>query len=350
MSIDPRRVIEDPKISYRAADGWIDAFTGTTTPVGWPTADNTGIAQFPGWVPAFTLTDDVLDVFEEGAVIEDFEFINTTVNVRAPNVTIRRCNMVNGAIVNEYGGTIYNHMTVEDTTIRSDPPGKWMATIFNTAILTAGFTCRRVAIIDTNEGIHTGGSLLPLADPDHPLGRTVRLYNCYTDIVSPVSSTTGIYCQYDADAAAADPTSPAVGDWIDWHGDTVQAEDGGEGGVPLIARNCRNGSRDLQNDDAFPCGASAIWYTRPLMSAPPDVDGLIVSGAGFTIHNGCGGKWRNVHIIQDSWTYGPTSFERWDNVTLWEDVFVSTLDGDGNPVPVARIPYGYPGYGPLDPL
>lgn len=350
MTIDPRRVIEDPKISYRAADGWIDALSGTFTPVGWPNRTNTGVAGIPGWEPTTEMTDSSLEVFDEGAVIEDLRITNGGIGVNAPHVTVRRCEIINGGIFNEYHGIHQNGLVIEDCTIRSDPPGKWMQNIYNTAVGFAGITMRRCAIFETNEGIHTGGSQLPLADPDDPLGYQFRMYNCYTEIWSPVSSETGVYCQYDADAAAADPTDPDVGSWIDWHGDCAQAEDGGFGGTPIKARNCYFWSRDQQNDDDFPCGASAIWYTRPTQSMPPDVDGLIVGGAGFSIHNGCGGRWRNVHVIQDSYYYGPLSFERWDNITLWEDVFLSTLDVDGNPVPVGRIPYGYPGYGPLDPL
>lgn len=360
MTIDPRRVIDDPKISYRAAGGWIDALSGTFTPLlGWPTATNVGVAAIPGWEPTRTLVDENLFMFEEGGVVEDVRIINGGIGVNVPHVTVRRCEIINGGIFNDYHSTWQNDMRIEDCTIRSDPPGLWMANIYNTAAGFAGFTMKRCAIIDTNEGIHTGGSDIPLADPDDPLGYGVKLYDCYTNVIGPRSSETGLYCQYDAAASAADPTHPPVGSWIDWHGDTIQAEDGptgsGLGGVPLTVRNCSNHSRDHTDPEDLispdlGCGASAIFYTRPGMSMPPDVENLIVEGAGFSIHNGCGGRWRNVHIIKDSYYYGPISFERWDNITLWEDVFISTWGEDGNPVPYGRVPFGYPGYGPLDPL
>jgi hypothetical protein len=360
-TIDPLYVIEDPKIHYRTATGWVDALSGAFKPVAFPTALTTGVyAADPTWTPTFEISNDNFTIIEPGAVVEDFRVTNGVVIIQAPHVTIRRAEIVNGTIVNEYGGIIYNGLTIEDVTMRCTPPGKWMQTIHNTAILTAGYTCRRVLIYDTNEGVHFGGSALPLADPSDPLGRTVRLYDCFTNIIGPVSAITGIYCMYDDQMVADDIFSGphSVGDWVDWHGDTCQAEDDGHGGVPLKVRNCSFMSRDHQARPTDPhhdygCGASAIWYTRPTQAAPPDVDGLMVSGAGYSIHNGCGGDWRNVYVEKDAYYYGPieTEPETWASVGIWDNICVATFNHTtGQPDTIfGRIPRGYPGYGPLDP-
>lgn len=323
-------IVNDPKVSYRTAGGWIDALSGVFTPdLGFPTATTVGVDAIPGWTPTATVVDDNVTVTEAGAVVEDLRIVNGVLIVRAPHVTVRRCETINGGFTNDYGLTVYNDCTFEDCTARATPPG--LGTPLNAAWGNAGYTCRRCAVIDTNEGWHTGASAasgFTLADPTDPKQFKVRLYDCFARITGP-------------------PDCSELG--IDYHGDVLQCFDGSNGGVPLVIRNCAFYS----NDDLPDCGASAILGCGYPQSQPIDLDGCIMYGAAISYHNDCGGKVRNLYIVEDAavffglgvddagWTrHDPDNWSAW-NVTLTPDGQIASK--------VASYPFGYPGFGPLDP-
>lgn len=315
------RTATDVQVSYRTEAGWVDALSGMLTPVQFPTATSVGVDAIPGWTPTFTITDDNYQVFDAGAVVEDIRVVNGTIYARAPHVTIRRCEVINGSITNEYGN-VHNGMVVEDCTIRASPAGA--AIPLNSAMGIAGYTVRRTAIIDTNEGPHTGFSDAVLDDPTDPLGYAVRIFDCYFQITGPMPC-----------------------DGIDYHGDILQCFDGGNGGVPLQIRN----STFISNDNLPDCGASAGIGSGVGQSGLHDIDGLILAGAAASYHNDCGGTVRNMYFVDNSWIYFPVSIDTpyWPLITEWS-AWTVVLDENGQPTTRTHsVPHGYPGYGPFDP-
>ena len=335
--------IENPKVQYRVAGGWVNALTGDTTPVpGFPTVSSVGVeAAAPGWEPVTVIEDQpggFIEIGEEGAVVEDFRFIDTTVIARAPHITFRRCEFVSNTLNNHVGGpTLYNGMVVEDCTFRNEPNGVTTGGVGNAAVSVAGMTLRRCLFNRVTEGIRTGGTTWALADGDDPLGYTVRIYDCYVGITGP---------------------DPCIG--IDYHGDCVQSSDTGlpGGGTPLRIRRCHFDSLDRDKDpDADPpevsplCGGNSCITTAFGHSQPWDIDGLILSGSGIGMYLRSGGDIRNTYFVDDSFVFGPltASDDDWELVTTWQG-YGCTLDGAGQVDEITgTIPFGYPGFGPYDP-
>ena len=130
------------------ADGDADA-----TPVdgAFPTQATTGVPA--GWTPA-QVVNGTYRITTPGAVVQDLQ-VNGSIEVAAPNVTIRRVEVVGGGIDNFAGPTCQSGLVVEDTTIRrgtgttraTDPP----------ALGAGGYTARRVEIDGLPEGFRVGG-------------------------------------------------------------------------------------------------------------------------------------------------------------------------------------------------
>lgn len=317
--------VYNPKIKVRTDGGWLDPLTGVTTPVEFPNATNVGVQAIPGWEPTSTVEGNI-NVFTAGTVLEDIDIINGSIILEAPDCTIRRCRILNGSILTTYSAVVYNHALVEDCTIELDPPGEYVPAA--TAFGTAGTLYRRCSLINVHEGWTTGGTNYTLANPDHPDGYAVRIYNCYCQLTGP-------------------------SDCHEWHGDGIQTVDFGAGGVglggtPLIIRNSTWRSIDRYTDP--PCIASSCMDAYFGQCQPVDFDRVLLSGATASFRGSAGGSVRNMFIEHDSWNFFPVSTDEdgWLRYTYW-DCRTCTLDGDGQPdVMVNRVQYGYPGYGPLD--
>jgi hypothetical protein len=317
--------VTDPKVKYRTATGWLDPLTGETSVIRYPTINTVGVNAIPGWTPTVTITDDNYRIIEPGAVVEDLHVINGSILVFAPHVTLRRCRIDNGAIINSDGPVVNNGLLIEDCTIESTPPSHEIPS--NSCIIIAGYTVRRTACINVNEGYSTGGTAFTLADPTDPNGYAVRMYDSITVI-----------------------HAPGAGPCPDYHGDGIQTVDiGGTGGTPLIIRNSVIKSIDFLPD----CGGSSCMDAFYGQSQPPDIDRLLLSGAAASYRGSAGGSIRNMVIENDKWAFFPVSIEeeRWAGVTHWDCVLCDGIDVDGQPGPlVARVPFGYPGFGPFDPV
>lgn len=316
----------DARIKIRTVDGWLDPLTGVTTPIVWPTEDNVGINAIAGWEPTAMVSDDNYRITTPGTVIEDMHLINGSFLVFAPNVTLRRCLITNGGITNYDAPVINNGMLVEDCTVVIDPPGSEIG--IHTVINMAGFTANRCAFLDVHEGIQTGGTAGPLADPDNPDGYKVRIYNSYFRGQSPGTGT--------------DPCP-------EFHGDLMQPVDfGGTGGTEFVVRNTV-----MWTVERNPyCGFSSCMDAYPGHCQPVDIDGLVLSGAAFSYRGNAGGSIKNLYINNNAWNFWPVTISEasWPLVTEWDCVVFNGLDVDGQPTePVGRIPYGYL-YGPPDPL
>jgi hypothetical protein len=322
--------VENPQVQYRVEGGWANALTGEITPIlGFPTDTTVGVDAIDGWEPSEIIEDEAGYVYlmEADAVYTDIRWLDTQVIVRAPRVTLRRCEVLGGAVFNEYSNHIANGFLFEDSTIRYTPPGRGI--VNSSAIGSAGFTTRRASILDVNEGFRTGGSEqvgCDLLDPDDPLGYTVRILDTYARITGPTP------CDFD------------------YHGDVWQCSDSGNpgGGVPCKIRNSRFRSIDQVGD----CAGTSCMISGAGHSLPLDIDGLIMGGAGYSFYYYVGGSIRNVYFEEDSpiLNYMTTDQATWDITTAWENVKVAILDEDGQPTTITgTIPFEWDGTVPDPP-
>ncbi|WP_454851929.1 hypothetical protein [Promicromonospora soli] len=83
----------------------------------------------------------------------------------------------------------------------------------------------------------------------------------------------------------------------DWHGDGIQGHDGGRVMV-------RQSTIMLEERDGCP-GNAPFFYPEDQGNTSLTVDGLLVSGGGYSFRAGTTGTVRNLRVVDDSWGYGP---------------------------------------------
>ena len=226
-----------------------------------PTATSAGVPA--GWAPDRSVTGDYT-VSTAGAVIEDLRITNGSLLVRAPNVTIRRVQVLGGVIDNQTNAC-FNGLTIEDTSITRGP-GQVTRDTDPSAIMVGGYTARNVSIIGVPEGFRVGG--------DSAGCGPVVIEDSYVHVIPPD------VCN-------------------DWHGDALQGYDG----PAVTVRNTV-----LRLTASRGCGATApFFYPSGQGNTHADIDGLVVDGGGYPFRLGTTGTVRNLHIIDNSWGYGPIS-------------------------------------------
>ena len=248
-----------------------------------PTRENAGTPA--GWTPLETV-DGGYRVSTPGAVVEDLR-INGTLVVAAPNVTVRRVQVVGGVIDNSDGDGCYGGLVVEDTTIEKGDAHT--LAVDPAAISPGGYTARRVKIEGLAEGFRVSGA-------ETGCGQVV-IEDSYADIRYPDT------CE-------------------DWHGDAVQGYVGG----PLVIRN----SRLIMEESDTCTGTAALFYPGGQQNTSYDIDGVIVAGGGFPVRLGTPGRVKNLMIVEDSWGFGPIDVAC-SLVTEWEASIVR-LDEAGQPI------------------
>jgi hypothetical protein len=244
-----------------------------------------------GWSPARTQSSD-LRVTKAGSVVENVRIVGANLIIDAPNVIVRKVEVLGGRIVNDPGPTCQNGLVLEDvsvvrganqTTRASDPP----------AIGTGGYTARRVKIDGTAEGFRVGGGNIGCG--------AVTIENSYASVRYPDECG-------------------------DWHGDGIQ----GYGGAKLTIRNVT-----LHMVEGRGCGGTApFFYPADQGNTSVDIDKLLVSGGGYPFRLGTGGKVRGLRVVDGSWHYGPVEV-RCSALSEWEAQVVS-VDANKQPTKVVK--------------
>ena len=157
-----------------------------------PTPDSVGVPAT--WKPKATYTHD-LRVSTPGAIVEDVMLVNANLQITAPNVTIRRVEILGGTI----NTGCRNGVVLQTVTIAKNV-GQITKDTDRPAVGPGGYSANRVKIDGLPEGFRVGGL------PDG-CGRVI-IRNSFVRIVSPD------VCN-------------------DWHGDGIQ----GYGGPPVLVRN-----------------------------------------------------------------------------------------------------------------
>ncbi|MFC7788620.1 DUF4082 domain-containing protein [Microbacterium sp. MAHUQ-60] len=258
--------------------------TAPTTPAAgrFPTASTTGIPS--GWTPKTKVTGDYW-VRTDGAVVEDLQITSGAIRVAAKNVTLRRISGTDASVSNYTNGVCYNGLKIEDssfvtkgrTTDSGDP-----------VIGPGGYTVNNVLIDGAPEGLRVGGKGLGCGD--------VNVTSSFVRIAAPQ------VCN-------------------DWHGDGIQGYDGGR----LVVRN----SAIVMNESNGCHGTAPFFYPGGQGNTSIDVDGLIVSGAGYPFRSGMPGKVKNLNVVENTWGYGPISV-KCSAISSWQASIVR-LDAAGQP-------------------
>lgn len=233
----------------------------------WPTLGPAAAATFPtsssvglpsGWEPKQEHTGD-LWIRTRGAVVEDLRITGGIVYVAAQNVTLRRVHAVDAFVVNDVNGSCGSGLVVEGSTFARTSG----ATETDLPVIgSGGFTVRDVLIDGVTEGIRVGSK--------HCGGVTVE--NSYVGVVPPAE------CD-------------------DWHGDGIQGHNGGRVAV-------RQSTIILEEHDDCP-GNAPFFYPEDQGNTSVTVDGLLVSGGGYSFRAGTTGTVRNLRVVDGSWGYGP---------------------------------------------
>jgi hypothetical protein len=250
---------------------------------GYPTASSVGVP--PGWQPVREHQGD-LWVREAGAVLEDVRITDGVLFVDAPNVTVRRVELVGGRIENTPFNECHNGLVVEDATItRSTRP---TADTDQPVIGVGGYTARNVSLDNVPEGFRVGGRSMGCTD--------VLIENTYVNVTPPD------VCN-------------------DWHGDAIQGYDG----PALTVRN----TTLVLTETAGCGGTAAFFYPHSQGNVSADIDRLLVAGGGYPFRLGMPGSVTNLKIVDGSWGYGPIDV-KCSVVTAW-DAQIVTLDPNGQP-------------------
>jgi hypothetical protein len=226
-----------------------------------------------------------------GAVVEDLQVTNGTIFVKANNVTLRRVQGRGAVVQTDPGSSCSSGLVIEDSefvkngkTSDADPP----------TIGGGGFTVRRTVVDGVPEGIRAGGNSIGCGP--------ISVESSYVRVVSPDNCT-------------------------DWHGDGLQGYDGDKVTV-------RNSTFVL--DEVNGCsGTAPFFYPSGQGNTSVDIDGLLVSGGGYSFRNGMPGSVKNLNVVDGGWGYGPVDV-KCSALTAWQAQTVK-LASDGTTTPVRSI-------------
>ncbi|GAA1935262.1 hypothetical protein [Nocardioides hwasunensis] len=251
-----------------------------------PTARDTGVPR--GWAPRREIQGDHV-VRRAGAVVQDLRIYGNLV-IAAPDVTVKRVDVVGGRIDNWAGSTCQSRLDVRRTTIRNAPGQRTSGD--EPALNAGGYRAHRVRIDGLPEGFRVGGK-----DECGP----VRIIRSYATVVAPEECG-------------------------DWHGDALQ----GYGGGALKVRMSR-----LELVEGEDCaGTAAFFYPSGQGNTAVDIDGLLVEGGGYPFRLGTPGRVHNLKVVRQGDYYGPIDV-KCSALTAWE-AHVVRLDGAGQPVHLRR--------------
>ena len=257
----------------------------TSATAEFPTRESVGLPE--GWQPRREVSG-TYQVTTPGAVVEDLRITNGTIEVSAPDVTLRRVELVGSRITNTTGDGCATGMVIEESDI--------VAGVGVMSVVGAGsYSVRNVAIDGVSEGLRVGGVSSGCG--------AVTVDQTYIRIVSPTPCG-------------------------DWHGDGIQGYDGGR----LTVRDTT-----IVFDERPDCGGTAPFFYPDNQgnSGPVDIDGLLVQGGGYPFRLGMPGVVRNLAVVDGSWGYHPIEVNC-TLVTEWQAQIV-TLDRSGQPRPVRPL-------------
>ena len=255
-----------------------------------PTSKSTGVPE--GWQPKTERAGEYT-IFDEGAVIEDLRLTNGVLYVRAPNVTLRRVELVSSRIVNDYGRDCFNGLRIEDSTILRGGTDIEMP-----AISSGGYTATRVKIDGPSEGFRIG-------EQDSGCG-PVLIEDTWMKLAPPDKCDGAEY----------------------WHGDGVQAYRGPE----LTIRDSY-----INLAQTADCPGNAAFFYPDQENARATVENVVMSGGAFVFRLSMPGSVSGLKILMNSWTYGAVDVANCDEVKWGAGNELVAERDDGTLVPVEPL-------------
>lgn len=235
---------------------------GTSAPVrldSYPTSATTGVPE--GWVPKLEWTGEQT-VWEDGAVIEDVRLTDGVLFVRAENVTVRRVELVDSRILNDYGRECFNGLRLEDVSVVRGPRDLGVP-----VVQSGGFTATRLKIDGPSEGIRV----------------SEKAIGCGPAVV-------------EKSWIRATPPENCVADKVDWHGDGIQ----GYLGPELTVRDSH-----IELVETEGCLGTAAFFYPDQGNTAATIENVLMSGGSYVFRLGTTGSVTGLKIVNDSWIYGP---------------------------------------------
>ena len=157
-----------------------------------------------------------------------------------------------------------------------------------------GYTIRNVALDGVPEGLRAGGKSVGCGP--------VTVENVFVRVTPPTPCG-------------------------DWHGDGIQGYDGP---ALTVVR-----TTILMEETSGCNGTAPFFYPSGQGNTSLKVDGLLVSGGGYSFRNGMPASVRNLNVVDGEWGYGPVDV-KCSAVTEWSAQVVR-LTAQGQPVPVRSL-------------
>jgi hypothetical protein len=255
---------------------------GTEDPNQFPNSATTGTPA--GWVPDSTSSADI--TLDDDEVLEDVRLTDSAnINVVGTNVTVRRCELWGGRIINDFG-PCGSGLLVEDVSILPEDPPDGPVDDSEGVLSGGSFTARRVEINGRSEGIRVGSN---------DICGAVVIEDTYVRLVPPTPCT-------------------------DWHGDGIQGFNGG--GITI-----NNMTIDMREGMGVCPGTAPFWWPSGQgNTGDVVVDRFLVMGQGFSFRLHMPGTVSNLKVVDDSWEFGPIDVTC-AGITSWEAKIV-TIDSD----------------------
>ena len=248
-----------------------------------PTAATTGVPA--GWQPTQEKTGEYT-IFEEGAVVEDLRLTDGILFIRARNVTLRRVELIDSRIINDYGRDRFNGLRIEETSILRGP-----SDVGQPAVQAGGYTAVRVKMDGVSEGFRIS---------EKEIGcEPVVIEDSWLRLAPPDDC-------HDPDL---------------WHGDGIQ----GYLGPPVTVRNTY-----VNLDQTDDCPGTAAFFYPDQGNSRAVVENLLVEGGPYVFRLGTPGTVRGLKVVEGSWMYGAVDITDCSSVDWGEGNEVVQVGADGS--------------------
>ncbi|MFF2271629.1 DUF4082 domain-containing protein [Agromyces sp. NPDC058136] len=253
-------------------------------PDGFPTRDSVGLPE--GWEPEREVAGD-LWIREAGTVVEDLRITDGILHVDAPDVTLRRIDAIDSRVVVDDGDVCKDGLVIEDSRFTSSGSEAFAV------VGPGGYTIRDSLVDGVPEGLRAGGLSVGCGP--------VTVEHSFIHITPP----------------------KVCGDW---HGDGIQGYDG----PPLVVKK----TTIVMEETGGCSGTAPFFYPSGQGNTSVEIDGLVVSGGGYSFRNGTPGSVRGLFVLDD-WSFAPVDVDC-SVLSAWQ-AYAAELDAAGQPVRGAAI-------------
>lgn len=262
----------------------VSAESSPTASLTFPTAQTTGVPA--DWTPKQELSGEQT-VWDDGATIEDLRLTNGILLIRAKNVTVRRVELVDSRIINDYGRDCFNGLRLEAVSVvrGGNDTGQ-------PVVQSGGFVAQRLKIDGPSEGIRV----------------SEKAIGCGPVVV-------------EDSWIRVKPPADCVAKKVDWHGDGIQ----GYLGPEVIVRHSYIELAEVEG-----CLGTAAFFYPDQGNSEATIDNVLMAGGSYVFRLGTPGSVTGLKVLADSWVYGPTDVQDCAKVQWGTGNEIVTLAADGS--------------------